>query len=128
LSCRGKTYTGQISLSVETNEIVPPIEITSQYYKRKYAEKVLLKVTLVFFILPHALVKLLLLSLLSVDTHLRLTAYIINDIFYNKVYLAYKQRIPITKEVYVNGAISSKGVLFRQPEEKRYTLRERHFR
>lgn len=34
------------------------------------------------------------------------------DYFFNKVYLAYKQKMPITGSIRINGAISSKGVLF----------------
>ena len=34
------------------------------------------------------------------------------DYFFNKVYLAYKQKIPITSKVKINSEVSSKGILY----------------
>ncbi len=92
--------------------LLPPIEITAQYYKRKYAEKGVSESDLGIFYLTPCIGKIAAVKS-PVGGYTSPIHGVINmDFFYNKVYLAYKQRMPITKEVLVNSAISSKGVLF----------------
>lgn len=100
------------SLVENIMRLLPPIEITAQYYKRKYAEKGVPDTDLGIFYLTPCIGKIAAVKS-PVGGYTSPIHGVINmDYFYNKVYLAYKQRIPITKEVLVNGAISSKGVLF----------------
>lgn len=92
--------------------LLPPIEITAQYYKRKYAEDGIPDSELGIFYLTPCIGKIAAVKS-PVGGYTSPIHGVINmDYFYNKVYLAYKQRMPITGEVHVNNAISAKGVLF----------------
>ncbi|MEA5005301.1 MAG: [Fe-Fe] hydrogenase large subunit C-terminal domain-containing protein [Rikenellaceae bacterium] len=100
------------SLVENIMRLLPPIEITAQYYKRKYVEEGISDSKLGIFYLTPCIGKIAAVKSPVGGYTSPINGVINMDYFYNKVYLAYKQRIPITKEVIVNNAISSKGVLF----------------
>lgn len=91
-------------------KLLPPIEITALFYKKRF-ERMGVSDYGIFYLTPCvgkiAAIK------SPVGGYISPITGVINmDYFYNKVYLAYKQDIPITKRIRVNGAISSDGVLF----------------
>jgi len=93
-------------------QLLPPIEITAQFYKGNFAAAGIPEEDLGIFYLTPCIGKIAAVKS-PVGGYVSPIHGVINmDYFYNKVYLAYKQRIPITREVRVNSAISSKGVLF----------------
>lgn len=93
-------------------QLLPPIEITAQYYKNKFAKEEIPASDLgIFYLTPCIGIIAAIKS--PVGGYKSPINGIINmDFFYNKVYLAHKQRIPITKSIIINGELSSKGVLF----------------
>jgi len=92
--------------------LLPPIEITAQYYKRHFASAGVAEEDLGIFYLTPCIGKIAAVKS-PVGGYISPINGVINmDFFFNKVYLAYKQKLPVTKSVKVNGAISSKGVLF----------------
>ncbi|MFA6335097.1 MAG: [Fe-Fe] hydrogenase large subunit C-terminal domain-containing protein [Bacteroidales bacterium] len=93
-------------------QLLPPIEITAQYYKKKFARNGIPDSDLGIFYLTPCIGKIA--SVKSpVGGYISPINGVINmDFFYNKVYLAYKQKLPITKTIEINSELSSKGVLF----------------
>jgi hypothetical protein len=88
------------------------LEITAQYYKNKFARDGIPANELGIFYLTPCIGKIAAIKS-PVGGYVSPINGVINmDFFYNKVYLAYKQRIPITKSIIVNGELSSNGVLF----------------
>lgn len=92
--------------------LMPPIEITAQYYKHKYAEAGIDEKDLGIFYLTPCIAKIAAVKSPVGGYETPVTGVINLDYFYNKVYLAYRQHIPITKTIKVNEALSSRGILF----------------
>ena len=92
--------------------LMPPIEITAQYYKKKYAEKGIREEDLGIFYLTPCIAKIAAVKSPLGGYQSPITGVINMDFFYNKVYLAYRQRRPLTKPIKVNEAVSSKGILY----------------
>lgn len=92
--------------------LMPPIEITAQYYKRKYADAGVREEELGIFYLTPCIAKIASVKSPVGGYETPVTGVINLDYFYNKVYLAYRQHIPITKTIKVNEALSSRGILF----------------
>lgn len=93
-------------------KLIPPIEITAQYYKRKYAAEGVPEKDLGIFYLTPCIGKIAAVKSPVGGYKSPITGVINMDFFYNKVYLAYKQHIPITIDVKVSKELSSKGILF----------------
>ena len=92
--------------------LLPPIEITAQYYKRKFAKEGVKEGEFGIFYLTPCIAKIAAVKSPVGGYTSPINGVINMDFFYNKVYLAYKQRIPITKQIKINGELSSKGVLY----------------
>jgi len=93
-------------------QLLPPLEITAQYYKNKFEREGIPEKDLGIFYLTPCIGKIAAIKS-PVGGYISPINGVINmDFFYNKVFLAYKQRIPITKTVKVSRELSSKGVLF----------------
>ncbi len=92
--------------------LMPPIEITAQYYKKKYADMGVPEDEVGIFYLTPCIAKIAAVKSPLGGYRSPITGVINMDFFYNKVYLAYRQRMPVTKPIEVNGAVSSKGILF----------------
>lgn len=93
-------------------QLLPPIEITAQYYKRKYASEGVDEKEVGIFYLTPCIGKIAAVKSPVGGYTSPINGVINMDFFFNKVYLAYKQKLPITKSILINGEISSKGVLF----------------
>jgi hypothetical protein len=90
--------------------LLPPIEITAQYYKRKFtAERGIEERDLGIFYLTPCVAKIAAVKSPVGGYESPITGVINMSYFYNKVYLAYKHKTPITTPIKVNGAISAKG-------------------
>lgn len=92
--------------------LMPPVEITAQYYRRKYAAAGVADEDLGIFYLTPCIAK-----ITSVKSPLGgygspVTGVINMDFFYNKVYLAYRQRMAVSGKVAVSDALSAKGMLW----------------
>lgn len=93
-------------------KLLPPIEITAQYYKKRFERDGVSDKDYGIFYLTPCIGKIAAVKS-PVGGYTSPIHGVINmDYFYNKVYLAYKQRIPITKSIVINSELSSKGVLF----------------
>lgn len=93
-------------------KLLPPIEITAQYYKKKYERDGVEESDYGIFYLTPCIGKIAAVKS-PVGGYTSPIHGVINmDYFFNKVYLAYRQKMPITKRIKINGAVSSKGVLF----------------
>lgn len=92
--------------------LMPPIEITAQYYKKKYADMGVAEEELGIFYLTPCIAKIAAVKSPLGGYQSPITGVINMDFFYNKVYLACRQRMAVTKSVEVNEAVSSKGILF----------------
>ena len=92
--------------------LMPPIEITARYCKAKYIEQGGNPDELGLFYLSPCIGKIASVKAPVGGYVSPITGVINMDFLYNKVYLAYKQRAPLTGTVKVNGALSSKGVLY----------------
>ncbi len=86
------------SLVENIMRLLPPIEITAQYYKRKYAEYGIPDQELGIFYLTPCIGKIAAVKSPVGGYTSPINGVINMDYFYNKVYLAYKQKIPVTKE------------------------------
>jgi Fe-S-cluster-containing hydrogenase component 2 len=93
-------------------QLIPPIEITAQYYKRKFEAEGGLDKDLGIFYLTPCIGKIAAVKSPVGGYISPITGVINMDFFYNKVFLAYKQNIPVTNNIKVNNGLSSKGVLF----------------
>ena len=92
--------------------LLPPIEITAQYYKKRFEKDGISENDYGIFYLTPCIGKIAAVKS-PVGGYTSPIHGVLNmDYFYNKVYLAYKQRIPITKTIIINSELSSKGVLF----------------
>ncbi|PKO96455.1 MAG: ferredoxin [Bacteroidetes bacterium HGW-Bacteroidetes-7] len=93
-------------------KLLPPIEITAQYYKKRFERDGISDNDYGIFYLTPCIGKIAAVKS-PVGGYTSPIHGVLNmDYFYNKVYLAYKQRIPITKTIIINSELSSKGVLF----------------
>lgn len=93
-------------------KLLPPIEITAQYYKKRFEKDGISENDYGIFYLTPCIGKIAAVKS-PVGGYTSPIHGVLNmDYFYNKVYLAYKQRIPITKTIIINSELSSKGVLF----------------
>ncbi len=92
--------------------LIPPIEITAQYYKRKFAAGGIPEKDLGIFYLTPCIGKIASVKSPVGGYKSPITGVINMDFFYNKVFLAYKQHIPITNQVVVSKELSSTGVLY----------------
>lgn len=93
-------------------KLLPPIEITAQYYKKRFERDGISERDYGIFYLTPCIGKIAAVKS-PVGGYTSPIHGVINmDFFYNKVYLAYKQRIPITTTIIINSELSSKGVLF----------------
>ena len=93
-------------------KLLPPIEITAQYYKKRFERDGISDKDYGIFYLTPCIGKIAAVKS-PVGGYTSPIHGVINmDYFYNKVYLAYKKRIPITKSIIINSELSSKGVLF----------------
>ncbi len=93
-------------------KLLPPIEITAQFYKKKYEKEGIPENEAGIFYLTPCVAKIAAVKSPVGGYTSPITGVINMDFFFNKVYLAYKQRLPITTTIKVNSEISSKGVLF----------------
>lgn len=93
-------------------KLLPPIEITAQYYKKKFQYQGLSEKDFGIFYLTPCIGKIAAVKTPVGGYESPINGVINMDFFFNKVYLAYKQKMPITSSVRINGAISSKGALF----------------
>ncbi len=93
-------------------KLLPPIEITAQYYKNRFANEGVPSGDYGIFYLTPCIGKIAAVKSPVGGYKSPINGVINMDFFYNKVYLAYKQRLPITKSVNVNKELSSKGVLY----------------
>ncbi|MHC1779011.1 MAG: [Fe-Fe] hydrogenase large subunit C-terminal domain-containing protein [Bacteroidales bacterium] len=93
-------------------KLLPPIEITAQFYKKKFEREGVPDSDAGIFYLTPCVAKIAAVKSPVGGYTSPITGVINMDFFFNKVYLAYKQRLPITTTIKVNGEISSKGVLF----------------
>lgn len=93
-------------------KLLPPIEITAQFYKKKFEKEGIPENEAGIFYLTPCVAKIAAVKSPVGGYTSPITGVINMDFFFNKVYLAYKQRLPITTTIKVNGEISSKGVLF----------------
>ena len=93
-------------------KLLPPIEITAQYYKKRFEREGVEESGYGIFYLTPCIGKIAAVKSPVGGYTSPINGVINMDFFFNKVYLAYKQRIPITGTIRINGAISSKGVLF----------------
>ena len=92
--------------------LLPPIEITAQYYKHRFAKEGIPDEELGIFYLTPCIGKIAAVKSPVGGYVSPITGVINMDFFYNKIYLAYKQKVPITRSIAVNSALSSKGVLY----------------
>ncbi len=93
-------------------KLLPPIEITAQYYKRRFQQSGVDDSDYGLFYLTPCIAKIAAVKSPVGGYTSPITGVINMDFFFNKVYLAYKQRIPITSSIIINSELSSKGVLF----------------
>ncbi len=93
-------------------KLLPPVEITAQYYKKKFEREGVPESDAGIFYLTPCVAKIAAVKSPVGGYTSPITGVINMDFFFNKVYLAYKQRLPVTKTIKVNGVLSSKGVLF----------------
>ncbi len=93
-------------------KLLPPLEITAQYYKKRFEKEGISEGDAGIFYLTPCIAKIAAVKSPVGGYISPITGVINMDYFFNKVYLAYKQKIPITKKIVVNKEISSKGVLF----------------
>ncbi|MFA5712937.1 MAG: [Fe-Fe] hydrogenase large subunit C-terminal domain-containing protein [Bacteroidales bacterium] len=98
------------SLLENIMKLLPPIEITALFYQKRF-ERMGITDYGIFYLTP-CVGKIAAIKSPVGGYKSPITGVINMDFFYNKVYLAYKQNIPITKRIRINGAISSDGVLF----------------
>ncbi len=93
--------------------LLPPIELTAQYYKRKFKERSGFKEDdLGIFYLTPCIGKIAAIKSPVGGYTSPINGVINMDYFYNKVFLAYKNKIEIKSEIKVNAEISSKGILY----------------
>ncbi|MFA6770121.1 MAG: [Fe-Fe] hydrogenase large subunit C-terminal domain-containing protein [Bacteroidales bacterium] len=92
--------------------LLPPIEITAQYYKKRFEREEIGESEYGIFYLTPCIGKIAAVKSPVGGYTSPITGVINMDYFFNKVYLAYKQKVPITGTIRINGAVSSKGVLF----------------
>jgi Na+-translocating ferredoxin:NAD+ oxidoreductase RNF subunit RnfB len=92
--------------------LMPPIEITAQYYRRRCAELGVEEHELGIFYLTPCIAKIAAVKTPLGGYRSPVTGAINMDFFYNKVYLAYRQRMPVTRQIRVNAAVSAKGILY----------------
>lgn len=92
--------------------LLPPMEVTAQYYQKKYVAEGGKEEDLGIFYVTPCIAKTA--SVRSpVGGYVSPITGVINmDHLYNKVYLAYKQNIPITRKVKINDKLSSKAALY----------------
>ncbi len=93
-------------------KLLPPIEITAQYYKRRFEQSGVDDSDYGIFYLTPCIAKIAAVKSPVGGYSSPITGVINMDFFFNKVYLAYKQRVPITTSIIINSELSSKGVLF----------------
>lgn len=93
-------------------QLMPPIEITARYYRGKLNEAGIGEEEAGIFYLSPCIGKIASVKAPVGGYVSPITGVINMDFLYNKVYLAYKNRSPITSTVKVNSALSSKGVLY----------------
>lgn len=93
-------------------KLLPPIEITAQYYKKRFEREGIEEEEYGIFYLTPCIAKIAAVKSPIGGYTSPINGVINMDYFFNKVYLAYKQKMPITGSIRINGAISSKGVLF----------------
>jgi Na+-translocating ferredoxin:NAD+ oxidoreductase RNF subunit RnfB len=92
--------------------LLPPLELTAQYYKRKYREQHGSDSDLGIFYLTPCIGKIAAVKS-PVGGYVSPINGVINmDYFYNKVYLAYKNKIKSDRNIKVSSFVSSKGILF----------------
>ncbi len=92
--------------------LLPPIEVTAQYYKLKYKEEGGDDNDLGIFYLTPCIGKIAAVKSPVGGYTSPINGVINMDFFFNKVYLAYKQKMEIKSSILINGEISSKGVLY----------------
>lgn len=93
-------------------KLLPPIEITAQYYKKRFERDGVPESDYGIFYLTPCIGKIAAVKSPVGGYKSPITGVINMDFFFNKVYLAYKQKVPVTTSIVVNGELSSKGVLF----------------
>lgn len=93
-------------------KLLPPIEITAQYYKKRFERDSIDERDYGIFYLTPCIGKIAAVKSPVGGYTSPINGVINMDFFFNKVYLAYKQKVPITTSIRVNSAISSKGVLY----------------
>ena len=93
-------------------QLMPPIEITARYYRSKLNEAGIGPEEAGIFYLSPCIGKIASVKAPVGGYTSPITGVINMDFLYNKVYLAYKNRSPLTGTVKVNSALSSKGVLY----------------
>jgi len=91
-------------------QLMPPIEITARYYRSKLNEAGISPEEAGIFYLSPCIGKIAAVKAPVGGYTSPITGVINMDFLYNKVYLAYKNRSPLTGKVKVNSALSSKGV------------------
>lgn len=92
--------------------LLPPLELTAQYYKRKYREESGNVKDLGIFYLTPCIGKIAAIKSPVGGYESPINGVINMDYFYNKVYLAYKSKVEHKSNIKVNSEISSKGILF----------------
>ena len=93
-------------------QLLPPIEITAQYYKNKFAKAGIPESDLGIFYLTPCIAKIAAVKSPVGGYTSPINGVINMDFFFNKVYLVYKQRLPVSGNISINGELSSKGILY----------------
>lgn len=93
-------------------KLLPPIEITAQYYKKRFEREGVSDKDYGIFYLTPCIGKIAAVKSPVGGYKSPINGVINMDYFYNKVYLAYKQKLPITRDIIINSELSAKGVLF----------------
>lgn len=93
-------------------QLLPPIEITAQYYKKKFYREGVPESDFGIFYLTPCIGKIAAVKSPVGGYTSPITGVINMDYFFNKVYRAYKQKLPITASITINSELSSKGILF----------------
>ncbi len=93
-------------------KLLPPIEITAQFYKKRFEREGVQSSDFGIFYLTPCIGKIAAVKSPVGGYQSPITGVINMDFFFNKVYLAYRQKIEITKSIIINDQLSSKGVLY----------------
>ncbi len=93
-------------------KLLPPIEITAQFYKKRFEREGVNENDYGIFYLTPCIGKIAAVKSPVGGYTSPITGVINMDYFFNKVYLAYKQKVTVTSDIKINRRISSKGALY----------------